>query len=197
MGHTPGNLVVEIKSDGEEFLYLGDVFGHPLHLQHPEWYLEPDCDPSLNLYTRRALFERAAPITRSAWHFISGLSAFPAQADAGSLARSELRVLDASELGEQLGEPLGGHPDPLVGHRHAEARLTLPEGHEDLRTLFELTKLDTLPGTTTIYLSWKELHAALRRALGSRRKIASSRVCACPPACARSSARVPTAISRP
>jgi len=36
----------------------------------------------------------------------------------------------------------------------------------------ERQKLDTLPGKQVVYLSWKEQHAAITRALGPRRKIA-------------------------
>jgi Xaa-Pro aminopeptidase len=36
----------------------------------------------------------------------------------------------------------------------------------------ERQKLDTLPGKQAVYLSWKEQHAAITRALGPRRKIA-------------------------
>ncbi len=36
----------------------------------------------------------------------------------------------------------------------------------------ELHRLDELPGTTHVYLSWKELHAALRSVLGSGKRIA-------------------------
>jgi Xaa-Pro aminopeptidase len=36
----------------------------------------------------------------------------------------------------------------------------------------EKQKLDSLPGTRTLYLSWNELHASLRKALGPKKKIA-------------------------
>lgn len=36
----------------------------------------------------------------------------------------------------------------------------------------EKHKLDTLPGSTVVYLSWEQLHAALRKALGPRKTIA-------------------------
>ena len=36
----------------------------------------------------------------------------------------------------------------------------------------EKHKLDALPGTTVVYLSWEQLHAALRKALGSRKTLA-------------------------
>jgi len=36
----------------------------------------------------------------------------------------------------------------------------------------EATKLDSLPGSKRVYLSWRELHAALREVLGEARKVA-------------------------
>ena len=37
-GHTPGHLVVEVTSDGERLLILGDAVAHPIHLEHPDWH---------------------------------------------------------------------------------------------------------------------------------------------------------------
>ena len=59
-GHTPGNIVISIKSEGEQLLYLGDVFAHPIHLEEPGWHLAPDCQPELSIRTRRWLFDLAA-----------------------------------------------------------------------------------------------------------------------------------------
>jgi len=39
-------------------------------------------------------------------------------------------------------------------------------------SVVEKHKLDELPGTTLAYLSWKELHAVLKKTLGSRKRIA-------------------------
>ena len=41
-----------------------------------------------------------------------------------------------------------------------------------LVSVVEKHKLDALPGTTTVYLSWEQLHAALKKALGPRKTIA-------------------------
>jgi glyoxylase-like metal-dependent hydrolase (beta-lactamase superfamily II) len=59
-GHTPGNTAVVIESRGEQLLYLGDVILHPIHLEHPDWYSDPDCQPAATVRTRRLLLERAA-----------------------------------------------------------------------------------------------------------------------------------------
>jgi len=36
-GHTPGNLLIEIKSCDEKLLCTGDTFIHPIHASRPEW----------------------------------------------------------------------------------------------------------------------------------------------------------------
>ena len=36
-GHTPGHLVVAVRSEGQELLYIGDALLHPLQVEHPEW----------------------------------------------------------------------------------------------------------------------------------------------------------------
>jgi len=59
-GHTPGNMAVVIKSGNEQLLSLGDVIAHPLHVERPEWYLEPDVQPEQSVRTRQQLLERAA-----------------------------------------------------------------------------------------------------------------------------------------
>ncbi len=59
-GHTPGNTAVVIESNGCQLLYMGDVILHPLHLEYPDWYSEPDCQPSETVRTRRLLLERAS-----------------------------------------------------------------------------------------------------------------------------------------
>jgi len=59
-GHTPGNMALVIKSGVEQLLYLGDIVLHPIHLEHPDWYSEPDCLPKKVVLTRRLLLEHAA-----------------------------------------------------------------------------------------------------------------------------------------
>ncbi len=50
----------------------------------------------------------------------------------------------------------------------------IPAEGEPIRLVsaVESTKLDTLPGPKRVYLSWRELHAALREMLGGARKVA-------------------------
>ena len=60
-GHTPGQLGVEIASDGEGLLHIVDVAHVPaIHLQHPEWFMAADNWPAWSVTTRKALFDRAA-----------------------------------------------------------------------------------------------------------------------------------------
>lgn len=36
-GHTPGILIVEVSSSGENLLYTSDVIIHPAHVEHMDW----------------------------------------------------------------------------------------------------------------------------------------------------------------
>jgi glyoxylase-like metal-dependent hydrolase (beta-lactamase superfamily II) len=59
-GHTPGNMALVIESNGEQLMNLGDVVLHPIHLEHPDWYSHPDCQPDQTVRSRRMLLERAS-----------------------------------------------------------------------------------------------------------------------------------------
>ena len=59
-GHTPGQMVVSIESNGEKLLYISDVALHPVHLEHPEWKASFDMDHEQALKTRLAIINRAA-----------------------------------------------------------------------------------------------------------------------------------------
>ncbi len=59
-GHSPGHLALLIKSEGEEFCFLGDAILHPLHIEQPNWVAEYDMDRSLVVETRRRLIEQCA-----------------------------------------------------------------------------------------------------------------------------------------
>jgi glyoxylase-like metal-dependent hydrolase (beta-lactamase superfamily II) len=52
-GHTPGQLALTVSSAGERLLVLTDVFLHPIHIEHPEWYAPFDYDPESTVATRR------------------------------------------------------------------------------------------------------------------------------------------------
>jgi glyoxylase-like metal-dependent hydrolase (beta-lactamase superfamily II) len=60
-GHTPGQLAVEVTSDGEGLLHIVDVAHIPeIHLEHPDWFLAADNWPAWTAVTRQTLFDRAA-----------------------------------------------------------------------------------------------------------------------------------------
>ncbi len=59
-GHTPGNMVVSVRSGGEELLHLIDVVLHPLHMERPDWNLLLDNEYVPAAQTRRRLLEMAA-----------------------------------------------------------------------------------------------------------------------------------------
>jgi glyoxylase-like metal-dependent hydrolase (beta-lactamase superfamily II) len=60
-GHTPGQLAVEVASDGAGLLHIVDVAHIPaIHLEHPDWFMVADNWPAWSAVTRAALFDRAA-----------------------------------------------------------------------------------------------------------------------------------------
>lgn len=59
-GHTPGHMVVEVSSNDEQLLCIGDAFLHPIHVEHPSWHAVVDFMPQQVLTTRQQLFIRAA-----------------------------------------------------------------------------------------------------------------------------------------
>ncbi len=71
-GHTPGQLAVEVTSDGEGLLHIVDVAHVPaIHLEHPDWFLVADNWPAWTTVTRTALFDRAADenLLVASYHF--------------------------------------------------------------------------------------------------------------------------------
>lgn len=59
-GHTPGNVVLNLQSNGANAVLSGDVMHHPLQLVRPEWSSRACEDPEQSAATRRALIERYA-----------------------------------------------------------------------------------------------------------------------------------------
>jgi glyoxylase-like metal-dependent hydrolase (beta-lactamase superfamily II) len=58
-GHTPGHRAVEVVSQGEELLLVGDALHHPFQVEHPGWSSPNDADPALAIETRRRLLVAA------------------------------------------------------------------------------------------------------------------------------------------
>lgn len=59
-GHTPGNAIVRIESQGDVLLVVADLFYQPDNLTTPAWVSQYDYDPKLVVETRRTLLDDAA-----------------------------------------------------------------------------------------------------------------------------------------
>ncbi len=59
-GHSPGHLVVELRSGGDEFLFLADTVVDPLHVEDPEAIGDTDHLPVQVVEARRRWLEEAA-----------------------------------------------------------------------------------------------------------------------------------------
>lgn len=71
-GHTPGQVAVEVGSDGEGLIHIVDVAHVPeIHLTHPDWFMAADNWPAWTFATRQALFDRAAAedLLVASYHF--------------------------------------------------------------------------------------------------------------------------------
>ena len=85
-GHTPGNMVVNLRSGDATAVLLGDSIHHPLQLKRPDWSCMACEDKVQSAATRTALIERYADtdtlmapahfIAPSPCHFVSDGDAF-------------------------------------------------------------------------------------------------------------------------
>ncbi|MGH3168683.1 MAG: MBL fold metallo-hydrolase [Trebonia sp.] len=57
-GHTPGQIGVEVSSDGERLLAFADVLHPPVQVTHPDWALAGDLAPEKSADLRRAVLSR-------------------------------------------------------------------------------------------------------------------------------------------
>ncbi len=57
-GESPGHQIMRISSQGQTLYCLGDLYHHPLEVEHPSWMSEWD-DPVTNLASRAALVKAA------------------------------------------------------------------------------------------------------------------------------------------
>lgn len=57
-GESPGHQIVRIASEGQVLYCLGDLYHHPMEVEHPSWMAEWD-DPPITLASRLALSEAA------------------------------------------------------------------------------------------------------------------------------------------
>jgi glyoxylase-like metal-dependent hydrolase (beta-lactamase superfamily II) len=58
-GHTEGHCIVELESEGELALYIGELVQHPVMLERLAWVSAFDTLPLQTLDTKRALLDRA------------------------------------------------------------------------------------------------------------------------------------------
>ncbi len=59
-GHTEDHCVVELESEGEMAVYVGEVAQHPVMLERLAWISAFDILPLVSLETKRRILERAA-----------------------------------------------------------------------------------------------------------------------------------------
>ena len=59
-GHTPGNFVINVKSDNQTGVLTGDVMHHQIQLRYPEMSTIADDDQNLSRISRVALIEKHA-----------------------------------------------------------------------------------------------------------------------------------------
>lgn len=57
-GESPGHQIVRVASEGQVLYCLGDLYHHPLEVEHPAWMAEWDDAPS-TIASRQALAEAA------------------------------------------------------------------------------------------------------------------------------------------
>lgn len=74
-GHTPGHIVVQVRSGDERLYYIGDAVLYPLHLEHPDWTPIYDILPEQAEATKHAVFDRAAD--EEAWVIGQHFPPFP------------------------------------------------------------------------------------------------------------------------
>jgi len=59
-GHTPGNVLIHLRSRAERAVFSGDVLHHPIQVAYPEWSAAFCEDPAQSALTRRRLVETCA-----------------------------------------------------------------------------------------------------------------------------------------
>ena len=59
-GHTPGNVVIHARSQGERGVFIGDVLHHPLQCLRPGWSTMACTDPDASRVSRTRLVEEHA-----------------------------------------------------------------------------------------------------------------------------------------
>jgi glyoxylase-like metal-dependent hydrolase (beta-lactamase superfamily II) len=59
-GHSPGHVLITLKSQGQEALFTGDIMHHPIQIHRPDWSSAFCSDREQVKVTRRRILEHAA-----------------------------------------------------------------------------------------------------------------------------------------
>lgn len=59
-GHTPGNVIIELKDQSRRAVMTGDVIHHPVQIEQPQWSSNFCLDPVQSAATRTNLLQRLA-----------------------------------------------------------------------------------------------------------------------------------------
>lgn len=58
-GHTPGQMALDLTSEGHNAIFVGDIVHHPMQVHRPDWNSRFCEDPDQARETRRAVLEQA------------------------------------------------------------------------------------------------------------------------------------------
>ena len=56
-GHTPGSIAINLKDDGKQACFSGDIMHHPIQVYHPDWSSQFCWDQAMSARSRRQLLE--------------------------------------------------------------------------------------------------------------------------------------------
>jgi len=54
-GHTPGSIAINLKDDGRQACFSGDIMHHPIQIYHPDWSSQFCWDQAMSARSRRQL----------------------------------------------------------------------------------------------------------------------------------------------
>ena len=56
-GHTPGSIAINLKDQGKQACFSGDIMHHPIQVYHPDWSSQFCWDQAMSAVSRRKLLE--------------------------------------------------------------------------------------------------------------------------------------------
>lgn len=59
-GHTPGSIAINLRDQGKEACFSGDIMHHPIQVYHPDWSSQFCWDQAMSAVSRRKLLEDCA-----------------------------------------------------------------------------------------------------------------------------------------